>query len=118
MALQKPESSDRARQLRKSDTKAERRLWEAVRDRRLAGYKFVRQLPVGPYFADFACRESKLIVEIDGATHSSDEAICHDERRSAFLQEQGYRVLRFWNEDIYKHLDEVRGAIVAALEER
>ena len=118
MAFQHPKSSERARQLRKDDSEAERRLWEAIRNRRLGSYKFVRQLPVGHYFADFACRARKLIVEIDGATHGTDVAVRHDERRSAFLAKQGYRVIRFFNEDIYKNLDDVRGAIVAALEER
>ena len=118
MALQKPGSSERARQLRKSDTQAERRLWEAIRDRRLAGYKFVRQLPVGPYFADFACRECKLIIELDGATHGTDEAAHHDERHSALLGEQGYRVIRFFNEDIYRNLEDACGTIVAALDKR
>ena len=67
MAFQTSTSASRARNLRKNDTEAERRLWEAIRNRRLAGFKFVRQLPIGPYVADFACRESKLILEVDGA---------------------------------------------------
>jgi very-short-patch-repair endonuclease len=117
MAYLTPKVRGRARQLRKNEVSAEQRLWEALRNRRLGGYKFVRQLPVGPYFADFACREHKLIVEVDGATHGSDEAIRHDERRARFLEAQGYRILRFLNDDIYWHLDEVRAAIIAALNE-
>jgi very-short-patch-repair endonuclease len=104
--------------LRKSDTEAERRLWERLRSRRLGGFKFVRRLPVGPYIADFACRECKLIVEVDGATHSSDEEVSHDARRSDFLEAQGYRVMSFWNDAIYKNLDDVLDAIFQALERR
>jgi very-short-patch-repair endonuclease len=63
---------NRARNLRKNDTEAEHRLWEAIRNRRLSGFKFVRQLSVGPYVVDFACRESKLVVEVDGAIHGSE----------------------------------------------
>jgi very-short-patch-repair endonuclease len=68
MSYQNPESLERARILRKNDTEAERWLWETIRNRRLGNFKFVRQLSVGPYIADFACRDCKLIVEIDGAT--------------------------------------------------
>jgi very-short-patch-repair endonuclease len=118
MAYQEAKSSERARALRKSDTEAERRLWERLRSRRLGGFKFVRRLPVGPYIADFACRECKLIVEVDGATHSSDEEVSHDARRSDFLEAQGYRVMSFWNDAIYKNLDDVLDAIFQALERR
>ena len=109
---------ERARALRKDDTEAERRLWEAIRNRRLGGFKFVRQLSVGPYIADFACRECKLIVEVDGATHGSDAEVSHDERRSAYLHEQDYRILRFWNDDVFKGLADVCDAILLALAER
>ncbi len=117
MAYLNAKSRDRARALRKDDTEAERKLWEAIRSRRLAGFKFVRQLAVGPCFADFACRECKLIVEIDGATHGSDVEMRYDERRTAFLQGLGFRVLRFWNDDVYKGMPEVCDAILLALGE-
>ena len=68
MSLTKPDQTERARRLRKSDTAAEQRLWEALRGRRLAGLKFVRQLPIGPYYADFVCRAKRLIIEVDGDT--------------------------------------------------
>ena len=87
-------------------------------NRRLGNFKFVRQLSVGPYIADFACRDHKLIVEVDGATHGTETEVCHDERRSAYLREQGYRILRFWNDDIFKELTDVCDAILLALAER
>ena len=118
MAYQNPKSLERARTLRKDDTEAERRLWEAIRNRRLGDFKFVRQLSVGPYIADFACRDRKLIVEVDGATHGTDAEVNYDERRSAFLREQGYLILRFWNDGVYKGLPDVCDAILLALAER
>jgi very-short-patch-repair endonuclease len=118
MAYQHPKSMERARSLRKQDTEAERRLWEALRNRRLGGFKFVRQLSIGPYIADFACRGSKLIVEVDGATHDSSTEVSNDERRSAYLREQGFHVLRFWNDDVYAGLPDVCDAILLALAER
>ena len=118
MAYQNPKSLERARTLRKDDTEAERRLWEAIRNRGLGNFKFVRQLPVGPYIADFACRDHKLIVEVDGATHGTDAELNYDERRSAYLQDQGFRILRFWNDDVYKGLPDVCDAILQALAER
>jgi very-short-patch-repair endonuclease len=117
MAHQDPQSLERARSLRKGDTEAERRLWEMVRNRRLGGFKFVRQLSIGPYIVDFACRDCKLIVEVDGATHGTDAEVTYDERRSAYL-EQGYRILRFWNNDIFVGLSDVCDAILLALTER
>ena len=118
MAYQNPKSLERARTLRKDDTEAERRLWEAIRNRRLGKFKFVRQLSVGPYIADFACRDCKLIVEVDGATHGTEAEVSHDERRSAYLHEHGYRILRFWNDDVFKGLPDVCDAILLALAER
>ncbi len=117
MAYQNPRSVERARTLRKDDTEAERRLWEAIRNRRLDGFKFVRQLSVGPYIADFACRDCKLIVEVDGSTPGTEAEVSHDERRSAYLREQGYRILRFWNDDVFKGLPDVCEAILLALAE-
>jgi very-short-patch-repair endonuclease len=95
---------DHARSLRWQQTQAERMLWNAIRDRRLMEIKFVRQLPVGPYVADFACREAKLIIEVDGATHVTEDERRYDSRRTAFLEKEGYHVLRFLNDDIYKAL--------------
>jgi len=108
----------RARRLRRDDTPAEQRLWSALRDRRLGGYKFVRQEAIGPYIADFLCREPRLIVEVDGATHSDARALANDERRSSVLQAEGYRVLRIQNDDVYKHLPETLELILKSLERK
>jgi len=105
----------RAQTLRSVPTDAERKLWLRLRDRRLNGAKFVRQAPVGPYFADFACRESKLIVELDGSQHVDS---AYDATRDAWLVSQGYSVLRFWNADVFEAIDGVCETIVAALEGR
>jgi very-short-patch-repair endonuclease len=105
----------RARAFRKDQTAAEPLVWRALRGRSLSGFKFVRQAPVGPYFADFACREEKLIVEIDGATHSTDAEQLRDNRRSEFLHAQGYRIVRVTNEDVYRNLDGVPETILAQL---
>jgi len=88
----------KARRLRRSQTDAEAKLWGMVRDRRLEGAKFVRQYPIGPYVADFVCRSAMLAVELDGGQHSESQA---DEKRTAFLAARGYRMLRFWNNDIF-----------------
>jgi very-short-patch-repair endonuclease len=108
----------RSRQLRSAQTKAEEYLWGALRSRRLCGYKFVRQQPIGPFFVDFACREQSLIVEIDDATHSTNEEIARDAARERFLREQGYRVLRFANDEVYRNINGVCETILAALERR
>ena len=114
MAFTKPEQIDRARELRKRETAAEIKLWESLRGRRLSGLKFVRQLPVGAYVADFVCRECKLVIEVDGATHSSDEELAYDMRRTAYLEGQGYKILRVWNLDVFKNLDGVLETVLRA----
>jgi very-short-patch-repair endonuclease len=103
----------KARQLRRSSTDAEMKLWFALRDRRLGGHKFVRQKPVAPYIADFICRDRKLIIEVDGGQRSDNP---HDIRRDAFLAANGYQILRFWNTDVLTNLDGVLTTILAALE--
>jgi very-short-patch-repair endonuclease len=105
----------RAQTLRSVPTDAERKLWLRLRNRRLNGAKFVRQAPIGPYFADFAWRGSRLIVELDGSQHDKS---AYDARRDAFLVSQGYAVLRFWNADAFDAIDGVCETIVAALEGR
>ncbi|HMN71278.1 MAG TPA: DUF559 domain-containing protein [Rhodoblastus sp.] len=112
------QQTERARDLRANMPSAEARLWSRLRNRGLNGFKFVRQEPVGRYFADLCCREEKLVVEIDGATHSTDGERARDEARQAFLVSRGYRVLRFWNAEIYENLDGVLETILAALERR
>jgi very-short-patch-repair endonuclease len=86
-----------------------------LRDRRIGGFIFVRQEPIGAFFADFVRRERKLIVEIDGATHSSDDELRDDARRTAFPEEGGYRLVRFGNGEVYENLQGVAETILAAL---
>ena len=102
----------RAKQLRRTMTDAEKKLWAALRDRRLSGYKFRKQQPIGPYIVDFVCQEEALIIEADGSQHFEND---YDERRDAFLQSAGYRVLRFWNNDILSNMRGVADAILLAL---
>jgi very-short-patch-repair endonuclease len=103
----------RARALRRNQTAAEALVWRALRGRSLSGFKFVRQEPVGPYFADFACREERLIVEVDGATHSTDTEQHRDLGRTAFLKAHGYRVLRVPNDEVYRNLEGALATIYA-----
>jgi very-short-patch-repair endonuclease len=112
--MRKDQNLKAARDLRHNETLAEKRLWEQLRNRNLEGFKFVRQAPVGPFIADFLCREKKLIVELDGWTHSTDEEVNHDARRTAFLEKEGYRVIRFDNESAVEGMD---GLLALFLEE-
>jgi very-short-patch-repair endonuclease len=94
----------RARSLRRAFTLAESKLWSKLRDRQLDGFKFVRQEPVGRYYADFICRERRLVVEIDGGQHAERIA---DRRRDTDLAALGYRVIRIWNNDVIENIDGV-----------
>jgi adenine-specific DNA-methyltransferase len=103
----------RARALRRNMTDAERKIWEILRPRQMAGHKFRRQVPLGRYIADFACHELRLIVEIDGGQH--DLTAASEIERTEFLQSEGYRVLRFWNNEVLANEDGVRSQILEAL---
>jgi very-short-patch-repair endonuclease len=103
----------KARQLRQASTDTERRMWSALRDRRLASYKFRRQYPIGPYIVDFACTRHQLVIELDGSQHADATA---DVRRTAFLQRQGWRVIRFWNNDVLINTSGVIESILRALQ--
>jgi len=94
-------------------TDAERRLWSRLRDRRLRDLKFVRQLPIGPFIADFACRDHDLVIEVDGGQHANS---ARDLDRTKILNEHGFHVLRFWNNDVLSNLDGVLQVIVEYLE--
>jgi very-short-patch-repair endonuclease len=107
---------NRSRDLRCGQTPAEQKLWRKLRGRRLGDYKFTRQEPVGPFFADFVCREQRLIVEVDGATHSTEEELAYDARREKFLAQEGYRVLRVSNDEVFNNLDDVCETIFLALQ--
>jgi very-short-patch-repair endonuclease len=88
-------------------TEAELVLWTALRKRRLDGFKFRRQHPIGPYIVDFACVSARLVVEVDGATHSTEDEVAHDALRTKFLQRAGWRVLRVTNLDVFDNLNGV-----------
>ncbi len=104
-------NTERARSLRKSQTSAEGKLWFYIRNRQVDGYKFVRQVPLCGYFVDFLCRELKLVIEVDGATHGMPNEIARDVRRTNALNAEGYEVLRINNDDIHQGLDGVIDAI-------
>ena len=84
--------------MRHTPAVTEKHFWNEVRDRKLGGFKFRRQYLIGPYIADYVCVEKKLIVELDGVLHADHAE--YDERRDAFLEREGYRVIRFKNEDL------------------
>ncbi|WP_245438840.1 endonuclease domain-containing protein [Bradyrhizobium sp. SK17] len=108
---------DRAKQLRRAMTRAETLLWRHLKADRLAGLNFRRQAPIGSYIADFVAHACKLVVELDGESHDFEERIRHDERRDAWLESRGYRVLRFTNDDVMRNLEGVALSIAEAAEQ-
>jgi very-short-patch-repair endonuclease len=102
-----------ANALRQTMTDAERRLWAVLRNRRLQRYKFRRQHPIGGFVVDFACTRHRLVIEADGGQHNDNAA---DARRTAWLESQGWRVVRFWNNDILANTEGVLTAILQALQ--
>ncbi len=90
----------RARALRKGQTDAEGLLWSRLRSRQLGNLKFRRQRPIGPYFADFACLEIGLVIELDGGQHAENAGVAHDQKRSDIMEALGFQTLRFWNNDV------------------
>src|SRR3989338_6704303 len=94
-----------ARSLRRRQTKAEEHLWQYLRNRQLCGFKFRRQVPFGPFVADFLCAEAQLIIELDGRTHVGREQ--YDRKRTAYLESHGYSVMRFPNHAVFHDLDRV-----------
>jgi very-short-patch-repair endonuclease len=107
------QATARSRALRRNQSDAESRLWYHLRDRRLGGCKFRRQFPVGPYVADFACVDRRLIVELDGGQHALQ--VERDARRSAYLEQQGFTVLRFWNDQVLRETEAVLEEILRHL---
>ncbi|MES5096730.1 DUF559 domain-containing protein [Agrobacterium sp. BA1120] len=107
-----PVNRIRARTMRKNATLAENMLWQALRDGKLEGFKFRRQVPLHNVIVDFVCFENKLIIEVDGSQHAESKA---DEKRDAFLRENGFRILRFWNDEIERNLDFVCLSILTQL---
>jgi very-short-patch-repair endonuclease len=102
-----------AKALRKNQTEAEQRLWYHLRAHRFEGAKFKRQKPIGPFIVDFVCMECRLVVELDGGQHADE--VDYDARRDAWLAAQGYKVLRFWNNQVMRELPAVLERIGEAL---
>lgn len=96
------QSTIRARDLRQSQTEAEKVIWHHLKAKRFLGLKFKRQHPIGPYFPDFVCLEQKLVIEIDGGQHSENTK---DVTRTKYLEKEGYTVIRFWNNDVLGNID-------------
>jgi very-short-patch-repair endonuclease len=104
-----------AKRLRANATNAEAMLWRHLRQLETKGTHFRRQAPIGPYVADFACMAARLIIKIDGSHHGEDDTRKRDEKRSQWLETEGYRVIRFWNNDVTQHTEGVLDVIYAAL---
>ena len=102
----------RAQSMRSAPTPAEHRLWQLLRAHRFADYKFRRQVPIDHYIADFICPAERLIIELDGGQHADN---LHDGRRDAYLQAQGFRILRIWNNDLFDNEEGALTAIAIAL---
>ncbi len=96
-----------AQRLRREATKAERILWRAINRGQIEGFKFRRQVPLCGYIVDFACHEARLVVELDGATHSTEDELAADADRQKKIEDEGYAVLRFRNAEVYDNLDGV-----------
>ena len=103
----------RSRALRSNPTEAERKLWSVLRNRQLGGVRFNRQVPIGPFICDFVARSAKLVVELDGGRHAVD--VEADRLRSRFLEAQGYRTIRFWNNDVLENIEGVMTMVAQAL---
>jgi len=106
-------ANQRARQLRRSPTQEERIIWQKLRHKRLAGCRFRRQHPIGPFIVDFVCLERRLIVEIDGCQHADHAE--RDRKRSQWLEERGFKLVRIWNRDVRLNLHDAVESIFGAL---
>lgn len=96
-----------AKSLRNNATPQERKIWELLRKKNFNGLKFTRQYPIGKYIVDFACRRKRLVIEIDGGQHNEEENIIHDTERTKYIEAKGYKIIRFWNNEIDENLDGV-----------
>src|SRR5262249_8806156 len=103
---------ERSRQLRKCQTPHEQTLWRLLRDRRLEGYKFRRQYVIGAFITDFCCIEKKLVIELDGGGHAEEVQKSKDENKEFYLKEQGYTILRFWNNEVIRNKEAVLETIL------
>ena len=106
-----------AKSLRNKATDAERKLWQRLKLKQIEGRKFRRQSPIGKYIADFVCFERKIVIEVDGGQHGFEHGKSADYERSEWLQKEGFRVLRFWNNEVIENIEGVLESIRLALEE-
>ena len=106
----------RSRELRNNPTDAEGRLWRFVRNRQINGTRFNRQVPIGPFICDFVARGPKLVIELDGGQHAMEGD--YDRNRTTVLEQRGYRVIRFWNNDVLGNVEGVLRVIEEALKDR
>jgi len=113
MREQEQRSRTFAKALRRTLTKAEASLWGRLKGKQLNGYYFRRQHPIGPFIADFACFEAKLVLEVDGGTHMSDVDQAYDAKRTAFLESEGWHVMRVWNNQVLEN----RAGVLRAIDE-
>ena len=105
MPLRKPHPN--ARSLRADMPSAEKRLWHFIRKKQLGGFRFRRQHTIGPYIADFACVEARLVIELDGDQHGIGAGPARDAKRDAFIEREGWTIRRFWNREVYDNIDGV-----------
>ncbi len=110
-----PLTFPRARGLRRRQTDAEAKLWQHLRAERLGSFKFRRQFPIGNFIADFCCKEGRLVIELDGGQHGEPDGMARDARRTLALEAWGYRVIRFWDNEVLQNLDGVLQRILEAL---
>ena len=110
-----PLSFHRARNLRSRQTDAEARLWQQLRAKRMEPYKFRRQFPIGNFIADFCCKERRLVIELDGGQHAEPEQTARDNRRTLAMEAWGYRVVRFWDNEVLQNMEGVVETILEAL---
>ena len=109
------DAKSKARHLRKEATEAEKLLWSHLRRHQMLGYQFRRQEPIGKYIVDFLCYQQRLVIELDGGQHQ--EQADYDTERTRWLESRGFRVIRFWNDDVLRETEGVLEAIRIALQE-
>ncbi len=105
----------KARNLRKNMTEQEKKLWQYLRKRSINNFKFRRQYPIGNYIVDFACLEKRLVIEIDGGQHNQSDNILYDQNRTQYIEKCGYKVIRFWNNEIENNIEGVYEGILKYL---